>query len=104
MSTKNVPSLDMLFGGCGNDNPENSVAIVSLYELLPYSKHPFRVRECVRLDELIESIRQYGVLTPLLVRTHPKIKGRYEILAGHHRMVAAERIGLDNHLSIEHQM
>lgn len=48
---------------------------------MPFSKHPFKVHEGDRLNNLVESIAEQGVLVPLIVRTHPELKGAYEILA-----------------------
>lgn len=95
MSEKKMPSLDSLFGGCGAENPENNIVELDTALLIPYSKHPFTVKESRRLEELRDSIQRYGVLTPLLIREHPIKKDRYEILAGHHRAVAARGVGIN---------
>lgn len=74
-------------------NKANSIVdSLPIDKLVPYSRHPFKVREGDRLNELINSIIEQGVLVPLIVRVHPNIKGSYEILAGHHRFEAANRI------------
>ena len=61
-------------------------------KLLPFEKHPFQVREDGVLEELMESIRCYGVLSPLLAR--PKGEG-YELVSGHRRRLAAQKLGLE---------
>ena len=61
-------------------------------KLLPFEKHPFQVREDESLVELMESIRCYGVLLPLLARS----KGEgYELVSGHRRRLAAQKLGLE---------
>ena len=60
-------------------------------KLSPFEKHPFQVREDESLEELMESIRCYGVLSPLLAR--PKGEG-YELVSGHRRRLAAQKLGL----------
>ena len=60
-------------------------------KLSPFAKHPYRVREDAVMDELTESIRVHGVLSPLLAR--PKGEG-YELVSGHRRRLAAQKLGL----------
>ena len=60
-------------------------------KLTPFAKHPYRVREDAAMDELVESIRVHGVLSPLLAR--PKGEG-YELVSGHRRRLAAQKLGL----------
>ena len=67
------------------------VQMLSPDKLLPFEQHPFQVREDESLKELMESIRSYGVLSPLLAR--PKGKG-YELVSGHRRRLAAQKLGL----------
>ena len=60
-------------------------------KLSPFAKHPYRVREDAAMDELVESIRVHGVLSPLLARP----KGEcYELVSGHRRRLAAQKLGL----------
>ena len=68
------------------------VQMLSPDKLLPFEKHPFQVREGESLEELTESIRCYGVLSPLLAR--PKGEG-YELVSGHRRRLAAQKLGLE---------
>ena len=68
------------------------VQMLSPDKLLPFEKHPFQVREDESLEELMESIRCYGVLSPLLARP----KGEwYELVSGHRRRLAAQKLGLE---------
>ncbi len=60
-------------------------------KLIPFQKHPYQVREDAALSELMESIRTYGVLSPLLAR--PKGES-YELVSGHRRRLAAQKLGL----------
>ena len=69
------------------------VQMLSLDKLLPFEKHPFQVREDESLEELMESIRCYGVLSPLLAR--PK-GDEYELVSGHRRRLAAQKLGLES--------
>ena len=64
---------------------------VELSKLLPFPDHPFRVLEDESMREMAESIREYGVLMPLVVR--PVEEGQYEIISGHRRKYACEMIG-----------
>ena len=60
-------------------------------KLMPFQKHPYQVREDTAMDELVDSIRAYGVLSPLLAR--PKGEG-YELVSGHRRRLAAQKLRL----------
>ena len=60
--------------------------------LVPFRNHPFRVTMDEDMEELIDSIRSYGILDPLIVR--PTDEGNYEIISGHRRKYAATVIGL----------
>ena len=60
-------------------------------KLSPFAKHPYQVREDAAMDELVESVRTHGILTPLLAR--PKGEG-YELVSGHRRRLAAQKLGL----------
>lgn len=60
-------------------------------KLSPFAKHPYRVREDAAMDELVESIRVHGILSPLLAR--PKGEG-CELVSGHRRRLAAQKLDL----------
>lgn len=65
---------------------------IPLGELHPFPDHPFGVRDDDTMQQTVESIRQYGVLVPAIVR--PREDGGYEIIAGHRRKHACELAGL----------
>ena len=75
--------------------PQQEVVIqIPLSELHPFPDHPFKVRDDEAMQETAESIRQYGVLVPAIVR--PREDGGYEIIAGHRRKHGSELAGLQN--------
>lgn len=60
-------------------------------KLTPFAKHPYRVQEDAAMDELVESVRTHGILSPLLARP----KGEcYELVSGHRRRLAAQKLGM----------
>ncbi|MEK3737860.1 MULTISPECIES: ParB N-terminal domain-containing protein [Paenibacillus] len=74
-------------------SPENSgVTSLLLSSLIPFHKHPFKLYEGKKLDDLIESVLENGVLIPVIVR--PMEQDSYEILSGHNRVNAAKAAGL----------
>ena len=72
-------------------NERDQVQQMSLSELKPFEAQPFKVRMDESMDELVESVKEGGVLTPLVVRPHKD--GGYEILSGHRRAKASELAG-----------
>ena len=68
--------------------------IVKTEELVPFKDHPYKVIENESMTELIESIKEYGVLNPLIVRPLEDENGKYEIISGHRRFFAAQKLGL----------
>ena len=64
-----------------------------LSELHPFEGHPFKVLDDELMEQTVESIRQIGIVSPLIVRSDPE--GGYEILSGHRRLHAAELAGLE---------
>ena len=60
-------------------------------KLMPFQKHPYQVWEDAAMDELVESIRTHGVLSPLLARQK---EDGYELVSGHRRRLAAQKLGL----------
>ena len=81
-------SVDELLGCAG----EESSLEIDINRIQPFQNHPFKVVDDAKMDDLVNSIRQNGVLTPVLVR--PTDDGGYEMISGHRRMHAAERAGL----------
>ena len=72
---------------------EERIVSLPLAELHPFPNHPFKVRDDETMQETAESIKQYGVLVPAIVR--PREDGGYEIVAGHRRKHACELAGLE---------
>ena len=70
---------------------EDQVVRMVLAELHPFKGHPFRVMEDEQMMEMVESVRQFGVLVPVIVR--PDKGEGYEIIAGHRRKRASELAG-----------
>ena len=70
---------------------DEKVVEIELERLRGFENHPFKVRADSQMIELQESIRKYGILNPLIVR--PKKDGCYEIISGHRRKFATEKIG-----------
>ena len=73
-----------------------------LSSLVPFKDHPFRVVDDDRMKETVESIQEYGVLVPIIVR--PLEDGAYEIISGHRRKRACELAGLDEIPSIVREL
>ena len=71
---------------------EDKITLLPLSELHDFPNHPFKVRDDEAMQETAESIRQYGVLVPAIVR--PREDGGYEIIAGHRRRRGSELAGL----------
>ena len=75
--------------------PQQEVVVrISLSELHPFPDHPFQVREDASMQETAESVKEYGVLVPAIVR--PREDGGYEIVTGHRRKHGSELAGLQN--------
>ncbi len=72
--------------------PAEKVIALSASLLEPFQGHPFRVASGEEMEQLKESIREYGILSPLLVR--PRGDGRYEIVSGHRRKAACDALGI----------
>jgi ParB family chromosome partitioning protein len=69
---------------------------LSIDDLVPFAGHPFKLYEGERLDDMVRSVREYGVIVPIIVRPHTgdEYAGMYEILSGHNRVNAARIAGL----------
>ena len=72
--------------------PKGNSLDIPLDQLRAFSNHPFRVVDDDKMQELVDSIRENGVLTPVVVREITE--NRYEIISGHRRCHAAEKVGL----------
>ena len=90
-----LPSLDNLFSSEQErqDAKLEKIQILPLSELHPFEGHPFQVRNDEEMDKMVDSVKEYGVMTPAIVR--PRRDGGYEIVAGHRRCHASRRAGVD---------
>lgn len=90
----NLPSVDDLFSTEEERAEARLEKVVNLSpaEISDFPNHPFKVRMDEAMREMTESVKQYGVLVPALVR--PKPEGGYEMVAGHRRKKAADLAGL----------
>ena len=75
------------------DAKKPKVEEIAISELFPFRDHPFKVKQDVELKNLMESIRNFGVLVPALAR--PKDGGGYELVSGHRRMTACKALGIE---------
>lgn len=66
---------------------------VSPAQLHTFANHPFHVRKDMEMNELVDSIRESGVIVPLIVRSRPE--GGYEIISGHRRCEACRELGIE---------
>lgn len=66
---------------------------VSPAQLHTFANHPFHVRKDLEMNELVDSIRESGVIVPLIVRSRPE--GGYEIISGHRRCEACRELGIE---------
>lgn len=94
-SNINLPSLDNLFSSEQErqDAKLEKIQILPLTELHPFRNHPFQVRDDDEMDKMVDSVKEYGVMTPAIVR--PRKDGGYEIVAGHRRCHASQRAGVE---------
>ena len=75
------------------EQQREQVQQIPIGELFPFKNHPFKVLDDESMQRTVESIEQYGVLSPLIAR--PRSEGGYEIISGHRRQHAAQLAGLD---------
>lgn len=92
-----LSSYDDIFGGDASADKAgalngDTVVDIPLDELHPFRNHPFKVRDDADMEKTVESIQEFGVLQPAIVR--PDRDGGYEILSGHRRHHASEIAGL----------
>ena len=91
-----LSSYDDIFGSSGVQSKEDrngteQVQDILLSELHPFKNHPFKILDDEAMDKTVESVREFGVLTPAIVR--PRDEGGYEIVSGHRRCHASEIAG-----------
>lgn len=88
-----LPSVDNLFTTQEQRDEEKreKVRDIDITEISDFPNHPFKVKTDEKMLEMVDSIKEYGVLIPALVR--PKSEGGYEMVAGHRRKMASELAG-----------
>ena len=85
-----LKGLDSLFGI--DQEQTGQVLDVPIGELFPFQNHPFKVLDDEKMAQTVESVRENGILVPIMVRNRPE--GGYEVISGHRRKHAAEIVGL----------
>lgn len=75
-----------------NEQPKKKSALLPISQLRTFEGHPYKVLDNEEMDSLTESIKEQGILSPLVVR--PLENGEYEVISGHRRLHAAEKAGL----------
>lgn len=90
-----LPSLELLFSTeeQRQETKLEKVQQLPIDQLFPFPDHPFQVRDDAEMQKMVESVKEYGVLTPLIARPRPE--GGYEIVAGHRRKRACELAGIE---------
>ena len=86
-----LKGLDSLFGI--DQEQTGQVLDVPIRELFPFQNHPFKVLDDEKMAQTVESVRENGILVPIMVRNRPE--GGYEVISGHRRKHAAEIVGLE---------
>ena len=77
-----------------NDSvPVSELVAIHVSDLHPFARHPYKVRDDEAMREMVESVKQYGVLAPAIAR--PVAEGGYELVSGHRRKRACELAGLE---------
>ncbi len=85
-----LKGLDSLFGI--DQEQSGQVLDVPIGELFPFQNHPFKVLDDEKMAQTVESVRDNGIIVPIMVRNRPE--GGYEVISGHRRKHAAEIVGL----------
>lgn len=79
-----------------------AVQNIPLTELFPFKNHPFRIVDDEAMQRTVESVAQFGILSPAIAR--PRVDGGYEIISGHRRLHASQLLGLETMPVIVRQM
>ena len=76
-------------------NERNREAVcLPIDQLYPFVRHPYQVRDDAEMEELAQSVRENGILSPVIVRPLENAENKYEIVSGHRRVRAAQKAGL----------
>ena len=99
-----LPPLDNIFSSEAERQAAKleKVHNIRLSELFPFKNHPFKVRDDEEMQKMVDSIREYGVLTPAIVR--PRAEGGYELVSGHRRHHGCAMAGLETMPCIVREM
>ena len=87
--------FDDLFEPTDGSSEKGTLTELPVDRLIPFEKHPFREYPEEQMQEMVDSVSQYGILMPILVRPHKSGEG-YEIISGHNRVEACKRAGIAN--------
>lgn len=88
----NLPTIDDFFERTHGDYI-GRVQKIEIDKIVNFKNHPFKVKDDTEMDKLVQSIKENGVLNPIIVRQTKE--GKYEIVSGHRRKRATELVGLD---------
>ena len=93
--TLNLPPVDDLFSTQEerDDAKKEKVMNIPLVDISDFPDHPFHVKQDEQMQSMVDSVLQYGVLVPALVRPMPD--GTYQMIAGHRRKMASMLAGLE---------
>lgn len=91
-----LPSVDELFTSQVERDSKGSsvIQLLPVASIMPFPNHPFGVRDDQDMEQLVESIQEHGILSPLTVRA--ATDGTFQLISGHRRKHAAEIVGLSN--------
>ena len=95
-----LPKLDDLFTSQAQRDYEKAEKVeeIDISKISDFPNHPFKVKDDDKMEEMVKSIKQYGVILPVIVR--PKNDGTYEMISGHRRKRACELAGVKQIRSI----
>lgn len=94
---KKTETFASIFGDEADDIIESKnidkdgTTTLNINDLIPFENHPFKLYEGARLDDMVDSIKNYGIIVPIVVR---KKDDQYQILSGHNRVNSAKIVGL----------
>lgn len=91
-----LPTLDdyLMPNGSVKINKDDTLIDIPIKMIKDFPNHPFKVKDDEKMNDLVESVKENGVLYPLLVR--PKEDGTYELISGHRRKRAAQKLNIDS--------
>lgn len=73
---------------------KNTKKNIDITKLHPFENHPYKVQDNEEMERLAESIKQHGVLSPIIVRPLENMTDEYEIISGHRRVMASRKAGI----------